>query len=252
MQECDIHAGDFLSEIKALIDETHVDGLILTPPVTDQPDLLQELQRRGLPFVRIAPGVDAGICPSVYIDDVAAAMDMTRYLVRLGHERIGFIIGHPDHSSARDRLKGFRHGLAAEGMAEDPALIRQGMYSYESGRAAALELLRLENPPTAIFASNDDMAAGALAVAHELGVGVPGELSVAGFDDTDMARVLWPALTTIRQPTRDLAYGAADLLLDGAGASTARALRYELVERGSTAPPPRTQGPTAMSATAAG
>lgn len=241
-QECDVHSPDFVDEIKALINEMHLGGLILSPPVTDQPALLTELTRRGIPFVRIAPGIHSGPSPYAYMDDVAAAMDMTRYMARLGHERIGFIIGHPDHGSSRDRLQGYRQGLAAEGLVEDPALIRQGTYSYESGRAAAFELLRLPVRPTAIFASNDDMAAGVLAVAHELGMEVPGELSVAGFDDTDLARVVWPPLTTIRQPTRELAYTAADMLLSGEDAVTARALSYELVVRGSTAQFPVSDG----------
>lgn len=236
-QECDVHSARFIDEVKALIDETHVDGLILSPPVTDQPGLLALLTRRKVPFVRIAPGNNPGICPYAHMDDVAAAMDMTRYLAGLGHRRIGFIIGHPDHSASRDRLKGFRKGLAAEGIAEDPSLVRPGMFSYESGRNAALELFRLDAPPTAIFASNDDMAAGVLAAAHEHGIAVPDELSIAGFDDTDLARALWPPLTTIHQPTRELAYAAADLLLSTPKKFQVRALPYKLVARGSTGAP---------------
>jgi len=238
-QECDVHSATFLDEVKALVDETHVGGLILTPPVTDQPELLVLLKRRSVPFVRIAPGNNLGICPYVHMDDVAASMDMTRYLARLGHRRIGFIAGHPDHCASRHRLKGFRKGLAGEGIAEEPMLVRKGQFSYESGRDAALDLFQLEAPPTAIFASNDDMAAGALAAAHEQGIAVPGELSIAGFDDTDLARALWPPLTTIHQPTRELAYAAADLLLSKPKRSPVRALPYRLVERGSTASPRR-------------
>lgn len=236
-QECDIRSPKFVDEVRALIDETHADGLILSPPVTDQAALLTELKRRNTPFVRIAPGNKHGICPYSYIDDVAAATEMTRYLASLGHRRIAFVVGHPDHSASRDRLRGFRRGLAAEGLTEDPDLILQGRFDYESGRAAAQELLQLRRPPTAIFASNDDMAAGVISAAHELGIRIPEELSVAGYDDTDMARALWPPLTTIHQPTRDLAYAATDLLLGGAPPSSVRLLDHRLVIRGSTAPP---------------
>jgi LacI family transcriptional regulator len=114
--------------------------------------------------------------------------------------------------------------------------VQTGLYDFASGSQAAEALLALDPPPTAIFASSDDMAAGVLAAAHRLGVAVPGQLSVAGFDDTDLASVVWPPLTTIRQPVRDMGYAAADLLLANADEPEQRALGYELIVRGSTAP----------------
>ena len=124
--------------------------------------------------------------------------------------------------------------MAEAGIAIDPSLIQPGEYSFGSGAAAAEALLALPEPPTAIFASSDDMAAGALAAAHRLGVKVPETVSIAGFDDTALAEVVWPALTTIRQPTREMAYAAADLLFDQDTQGAQRVLPHSLIIRGST------------------
>ena len=115
--------------------------------------------------------------------------------------------------------------------------MRPGAFDFASGEAAADILLDLQNPPTAIFASNDDMAAGVLTVAHRRGMSLPGDLSVAGFDDTALASQLWPPLTTVRQPTRELAYAAASLLFEAQGENVHRRLPHELVLRASTAAP---------------
>jgi LacI family transcriptional regulator len=117
--------------------------------------------------------------------------------------------------------------------------ICQGYFVFESGLEAARQLLKLPKPPTAIFASNDDMAAGVLMAAHEMGISVPAKLSVAGFDDTYIARTVWPRLTTIHQPTYDLSYSVTDLLLQmlqtGEEPPPIR-LKYRLVVRTSTGP----------------
>jgi LacI family transcriptional regulator len=118
----------------------------------------------------------------------------------------------------------------------DPDLIAEGHFDFESGVAATEQFLSLKYPPTAVFASNDDMASGVLAVAHRRGIQVPEQLSVAGFDDTTLARVVWPPLTTVRQPVRDLASTAADLLF-GEGGIEHRRLPHELISRESVAPP---------------
>jgi LacI family transcriptional regulator len=121
------------------------------------------------------------------------------------------------------------------GIAFEPDLVRPGLFDFDSGAAAAEVLLDLPVPPTAIFASNDDMAAGVLATAHQRDIAVPAQLSVAGFDDTQLASAVWPPLTTIRQPTRDLAYAAAGLLFSEETGVIHRRLQHVLIERGSTA-----------------
>ena len=226
-QPADVASPDLAREVGGLIDETHVDG-------TDAAAALMELERRGIPFVRISPGTNHALTSSVFMDDVGAADDMTTHLINLGHRRIGFIVGHPNHMASDQRLYGYRRALDRAGIAFEPELVRPGLFDFASGAAAAETLLALPSPPTAIFASNDDMAAGVLAVAHRRGIALPDDLSVAGFDDTELASAVWPALTTIRQPTRDLAYTAAGLLFERPDGVEHRRLQHDLVQRQST------------------
>jgi LacI family transcriptional regulator len=234
-QPADVASLTLVEEVGGLIDQTHVDGIILSSPVTDSPEVLAELERRGIPFVRISPGTNHAMTSSVYMDDVQAADDMTTHLINLGHRRIGFIIGHPNHMASDQRLFGYRRALDRAGIAFEPGLVRPGLFDFASGAAAAESLLDLPDPPSAIFASNDDMAAGVLAVAHRRDINVPDSLSVAGFDDTELASAVWPPLTTIRQPTRALAYAATGLLFSEEEGVIHRRLQHELIERGSTA-----------------
>ena len=233
-QPADVASPTLAAEVGGLIDETHVDGVILSSPVTDAPAVLAELERRGIPFVRISPGTNHALTSSVFMDDVQAADDMTTHLINEGHKRIGFIVGHPNHMASDQRLFGYRRALDRAGVAFEPNLVQSGLFDFASGAAAAEALLSLSEPPTAIFASNDDMAAGVLAVAHRKDISVPDALSVAGFDDTELASAVWPPLTTIRQPTRDLAFTAAGLLFSEESGVIHRRLQHELVVRGST------------------
>ena len=236
-QPTDVALANLAREIGGLIDQTQVDGVILSSPVTDAAVALAELDRRGVPYVRISPGTEHDRSSSVSMDDVQAADDMTSHLIALGHRRIGFIIGHTNHTASDLRLFGYRRAMDRAGLAFEPKYVRPGLFDFASGEAAADVLLDLPQPPTAIFASNDDMAAGVLTVAHRRGLSVPGDLSVAGFDDTALASQLWPPLTTVRQPTRELAYAAASLLFGAEGEVVHRRLPHELVIRGSTAAP---------------
>src|SRR5438270_6638271 len=131
---------------------------------------------------------------------------MTEHLIEQGHRVIGFIVGHPSHIASSLRLRGFRSALEQHGIDFDPAYVKQGYFVYESGLEAARELLTLPKPPTAVFASNDDMAAGVLLAAHELSIPVPQRLSVAGFDDTYNSRIVWRWPTTVHQPIYDLSF----------------------------------------------
>jgi LacI family transcriptional regulator len=238
-QPVDVASPDLAHEIGGLIDETHVDGVILSSPVTDAPEALAELERRNVRFVRISPGTNHAMTSSVFMDDVQAADDMTTHLINEGHRRIGFVVGHPNHMASDQRHFGYRRALDRAGIAYEPALACPGEFDFASGKAAAKQFFALSKPPTAIFASNDDMAAGVLAHAHSLGLDVPHDLSVAGFDDTALASVVWPPLTTIRQPVRELAYAAAGLLFDGEKGLIHRRLQHELIVRASTSVPRR-------------
>jgi LacI family transcriptional regulator len=231
--------------VRGLIAETHVDGIVLSSPVTDCQPILAVLEAANIPFVRISPGTNHALTSSVFMDDAQAGDDMATHLINLGHRQIAHIMGHANHMASDARLFGYRRALDRAGIPYDPQLVVPGEFDFDSGVAAAETLLALPNAPTAIFAANDDMAAGVLSVAHARGLDVPDQLSVAGFDDTTLARMVWPPLTTIRQPTRDLAYAATTLLLDQISGDAEAAdrpmmhqrLSHDLVLRGSTAPP---------------
>jgi LacI family transcriptional regulator len=231
-QPYDRRGAGVLDEVEELIQTTGVDGLILTPPVSDDPAVLDRLATRGVPFVRVSPGVGLDLSASVRIDNFAAAQAVSRHLRDLGHGRIGFVGGDPSFAASAQRLAGF-----VATMGKDAALLRDGDFSFAAGARVGAELLGLPEPPTAIFAANDEMAAGVLSAAHRLGVAVPGRLSVAGFGDDAVASVVWPPLTTVRQPTRELGYHAADLLLGG-GEEQHRELPFTLLVRDSTGPAP--------------
>jgi LacI family transcriptional regulator len=235
-QPYDRNSANLVADIASLVDQAAPDGLILTPPACDHPQLLAFLVERRVPFVRIQPGTQPDIASSVAIDNEQAAYDMTRHLLSLGHRRIGFIAGHEAYAVSGHRLSGYVRALSETGIGLNLTLVRQGDFAFETGSRAAEELLALDQPPTAIFASNDMMATGALATAHRLGIPVPGALSIAGFDDASFAPIVWPPLTTIHQPMRELAYAAADLLLERPPEPEQRVLMHALVERGSAQP----------------
>ena len=226
-----------LDDIVALIDQAHPDGLILAPPACDDRRVIDELQRRRIPFVRLLPGARIDGVPATSIDNEQAAYRMTSHLIALGHARIGFVVGERSYAASSQRLAGYLRALADGGIGVDLDYIQQGRFDFASGKAAADALLDLPVPPTAIFAASDDMAAGALVAAHRRGIQVPTMLSVAGFDDAPLAEIVWPPLTTIRQPVRQLAIEAADLLLARSD-SIERRLDFQLVDRESTAAPP--------------
>ncbi|HEY0107442.1 MAG TPA: LacI family DNA-binding transcriptional regulator [Rhizomicrobium sp.] len=222
-------------------------GMVLPSPVCESSELIADLTRAGVSVVAIATGRFCGEASCVRIDEFKASGDMTRYLLGLGHRRIGFIKGHPDHSASAARLLGFETALREAGCKPDPALIVQGYFSHSSGQDAAEKLLSLRKMPTAIFACNDDMASAAVAVAHRKGLDVPGDLSVVGYDDTAMALAVWPQLTTIRQPISTIARQTLDLIAGDirsrrsgeAIAPEDHVVAHSLIERKSAAAPRR-------------
>jgi LacI family transcriptional regulator len=239
MHHCSGRGADLAADIAALVDQTHVDGLVLTPPLSSSKELIDMLDERSLPFVRIAPNRLKHPSPYVDVDDQAAAREMTEYLLGIGHRRVAFIVGNPDHYASGRRLEGYKAALKRHGIEYRDDYVRQGFFVFESGLESGHALLGMAEPPTAIFASNDDMAAGVLMAAHQRGIEVPGKLSVAGFDDAPIARIVWPRLTTVFQPAYDLAYKATDILLEllkTPKLSKTLQLDYQLVCRASTGP----------------
>jgi LacI family transcriptional regulator len=222
------------------IDQGSVDGLILTPPCGDARALIRALERRGTPYTCIAPANRKGKMPTVSASDHDGSREMGRYLVDNGHRRLAFVAGGPEQASSHDREAGFRDALEEQGIDWSSVLFLQGDFSFASGVACGNAVLDCVPRPTAVFASNDDMAAGILAACHERCISIPEELSVAGFDDVELARQVWPPLTTIHQPTDEIAALATRLLIDcldeHAPSDRHRTLPTELVVRDSTGP----------------
>lgn len=190
-----------------------VAGVILPPPLCESKAIVTEFAQAGIPVVAIASAHFSDRISCVRIDDHRASHEMTTHLIAHGHTRIGYIKGDPNQTASAHRLRGYQEALAEAGLAFDEALVQPGYFTYRSGLEAAENLLALRRPPTAIFASNDDMASAVVSVAHRRGLDVPRDLSVVGFDDTSAATMVWPELTTIHQPVASMADAAIDILL---------------------------------------
>lgn len=220
------------------------DGLILMPPWSSHALINDVISSHGIPVIRIGPNKIRDDNTTVTINDCAAAFEATTHLVQLGHKRIGFVRGKEDQDATHERFKGYKKALSEAGLPFDEDLVRPGLFDFETGLLAGDQLLALAEPPTAIFAANDDMAAGILVAAHRLGIAVPEQISIIGFDDSEIAEKMWPALTTVRQPLQELGGRAVEILVlaagkkDNSGTPENDCLPYEMVLRQSTGPAP--------------
>jgi LacI family transcriptional regulator len=218
-------------------------GVILPPPLCDSQVALAALTAGDTPAIGVATGRPPSGLSVVRIDDFAASRVMTRRLLALGHRDIALIKGHPNQIASLERERGYRTAMDEADIPVSEDRVLAGYFTFKSGFDAAERLLDAPPRPSAIFACNDDMAAGAIAVAHRQGLDVPRDLSVVGFDDTALASTVWPTLTTIRQPIADMARTAVTLLIDQIRARrdgkrlepVHRLLQFTLVERESTA-----------------
>ena len=247
VQRHNVSSGD--EAAADLLIRANLDGVILPPPLGDATALVDRLRAAGIAVVATGSTRPAPLLASIGIDDRGAALEMTRHLIKLGHRRIGFITGRPNHASSGLRQQGYGAALEEAGIAPEEQLIATGNFTYRSGLEAAEHLLSLDPVPTAIFASNDDMAAATIATAHRYGLDVPADLSVCGFDDTPLATTIWPELTTIRQPVSVMSDEAVTMLADLIRRSREgplsevphRLLDFELIRRQSDAPPRRSR-----------
>ncbi|MEK8026549.1 LacI family DNA-binding transcriptional regulator [Pseudaquabacterium rugosum] len=238
------HTGDALvDEVLGIVDQLQPRGLVLTLPLSISPALCEALRARDTPFVRIAPqGLDD---PSarVYFDENTAAAAMTRQLLAAGHRRIGFLAGLPEgHPQPDERRAGHLRALAEAGIRPNAGLLACGSFHFEESIEPLRTMLGRRQRPTAVFCANDDMAAAALQVAAELGLRVPQDLSVAGFDDSYVARIVTPRLTTVRQPLHEMGWEAVDLILRGQAQPVMgqqRILPWQMVAGQSTADAPQ-------------
>lgn len=241
--KCEI--GDNEDEVVRSLIGSGIDGLLLPPPLADSAAILESLAEFDIPAVAVAGGSGQDRISTVQIDDFAAARTMTAHLLSLGHRRIGFISGDTNQATTALRLNGYRAAMAEAGLPDDDMLIVAGSFSYRSGLEAADALFKLQPPPTAIFASNDDMAAATIATAHRLHLDVPRDVTVCGFDDTMFARSIWPELTTIHQPIAAMARAAVARLIaeigtsrrGDDGATEHAVLDHLFVQRDSDGPP---------------
>lgn len=204
---------NLVSQFETNLDSTNLDGVILTPPFSDMSGLLNLLKIKGVPVVRIGALSFLNQIPSVISNDVEASYDMCRYLISIGHHKIAFIKGRLDHGATEQRLEGYEKALKEAGIPLLDQYIQQGDFSFESGENCARQLLSLQTPPSAIFASNDYMAAGIVKVASQKGISIPHDLTVTGFDNAPASRYIWPSLTTIKQPITEMATEATRMLI---------------------------------------
>lgn len=247
IEACESESEAEQREVARRFAQADAEGVILPPPLSESVAILKELEAAGTPVVTVAMGKLYPTALNVRIDDFAAAREMTEYLIGLGHTRIGLIKGHPAQIASAERERGFIAAVTDAGLRKSDIAVVQGYFTFRSGLDAAETLLKRSKRPTAIFASNDDMAAAVVSVAHRQGLDVPGDLSVVGFDDTAPATTVWPELTTIRQPVSAMAAAALQLLLGDLkvrrrsrnGTSQEIILDHELIIRESSGPAPK-------------
>jgi LacI family transcriptional regulator len=210
---CDRASPSFLEDLRAFVERQKLFGVVLTPSVSEDERTAAVLAQIGCQYIRVASvSVDE---PQHMIEtrDRVGGAEAARHLADLGHTRVAFISGPPTFRSSHERREGFEEALAERGVKLEARYVAEGAYTFESGIECGRELLALEPRPTAIFAGNDEMAAGALQAARQAGLEVPQDLSVVGFDDFQIASRLWPPLTSIRTPTREIGRLAAEKLL---------------------------------------
>jgi LacI family transcriptional regulator len=220
-----------------------VGGVLLLPPLCEAAAVIEAVVQSGVAMVAVAGAAASERLATVRIDDVAAARALTDYLLALGHRRFGFIQGHPDHAVSELRLRGFLSALSAAGIGRAQVRLERGDFGYRSGLEAAGRLLAAAPLPTAIFAANDEMAAASASQAQRMGLNVPEDVSIVGFDDTPLATSVWPALTTVHQPLAAMARSAVELVLhemrrrrQGGGKPGQLLHAHSLVVRGSSGP----------------
>ncbi|HKG92879.1 MAG TPA: LacI family DNA-binding transcriptional regulator [Gemmatimonadaceae bacterium] len=213
-----------------------VDGVIL-PASSDIAQTVVELARDGIPVVCVDRRLPRAGLDTVIADNVHGAQVATDHLLRVGHRRIGFIGGRPELSTSQERLQGYRQALQEHGLELDRSLVREGDSRQESGRRMAKELLEMESPPGALLVGNNLMTLGALEAIHSLGLRIPEDVAIVGYDDVPWALALNPPLTAIRQPSYEIGQRAAELLLrrieEPNRSTTLVTLQPELVVRGS-------------------
>jgi len=235
-------SATMLDDIRHFLERQRLFGVVLLPPISENDMIAQLCQEIGCRYVRMGSAKLDAPEHMVASNDREAVRSATSYLIEMGHRRIGLIAGPNGFRSARERRIGFEEALKAAGIAPHRSMIADGNYTFDSGLVAGERLLDLMPRPTAIFSSNDEMAAGLMHAARQRGLEIPADLSIVGFDDTPVAAHVWPPLTTVRWPIVSMARSAAlkitTDLEDGDGAVEEPSLFLSsLIRRASVAPP---------------
>lgn len=234
----DRHSPALFDDIRHFIESQRLYGVMILPPLSENNALFELLEELGCNYVRMGSAQLDDDAHLVQSNDRQAVKDAVNGLIALGHRRIGLVEGPQGFRSAAERREGWREAMAAHGLPSGPDLIAQGQYTFESGKAAGEQLLGSAQPPSAIFASNDVMAAGALHAVRARGLNVPDDISIVGFDDTAIATAIWPPLTTVRWPIRAMARSAARKLIFPEAADGEQSLFLtEFVPRASVSAP---------------
>lgn len=213
MHEVRTTGSDMKADIIRFMRRSGCDGLILTPPLSELPELIGAFDQESWGLSRIAGDDFGSHSPQVRYDDRSASLAITRHVIEQGHVRIAFLGGPKESGPTRRRLAGFRDALASNSDAIDDSLLFWGDFTFESGLNEGRKILQADLPPTAIVCANDAMAAGVMHAVREQGLRVPSDVSVTGFDDSQLAVQVWPPLTSVAQPVRAMAEKACDILL---------------------------------------
>jgi len=225
---CNPKSRSISGEIKSLIDHARPDGIIVAAPLSNMPKIIRAIESTGTTIVCLSPGKKDPAHSTISTNDREVSAEMVHHLHSLGHKSISFIAGDPSHKAVSNRLAGFRKGMQECALKVQDSLIMAGDNSIGAGEIATEKLMARKSPPTAIFAANDDMAVGVIRAAKKLGIAIPDELSVAGYDDIALARQVYPSLTTISQPLATMAEHAAKIIIEGA-ARKEKVQRLEIV-----------------------
>jgi LacI family transcriptional regulator len=213
---CNAKSETICDELTTMVKHARLAGLVLTPPMSEDPNILAALDQIGANYVKIIAGEKIinsnGL--TVLVNDQRGAVEITQHLIDLGHKHIAFLSGDLQHESTKERLLGFKKALKNNSLILNTNWVLEGEYSFESGLAGANKLIAMAKRPTAIVACNDEIAAGALFAARLAGLDIPTELSIVGFEDSPFSRQTWPKLTTVHQPNIEIAQIATQLLID--------------------------------------
>jgi LacI family transcriptional regulator len=213
---CNRRQPNFLADVRSFVERQKLFGVVLPPSVSEDEELNRALKEVGCPYTRIASISLDEPARMVVTHDHRGAAEAARHLADLGHRRVAFISGPDMFRSSHERRRGFAQGLTDRGLKLQPKYVKEGAYTFDSGIACAKKLLAMDPPPTAIFAGNDEMAAGVYRAARDAGLEIPRDLSVVGFDDSAICSKVWPPLTSVLLPIREMGrIAATKLLIEG-------------------------------------